>query len=181
MRTMKKWSAVFVALVGTLLLANSAWAGCIEDTEVNSYQVEITPDTECLDISVRGTECTGGVEVVLTNGCDAAYAPSEDDWTCEGDICNYDDESNLIDIPAGGAAFIRTYDYEDDVETTQAFQGTLDGQDLDINVTFDASVTNDYSGCTQAPGEPSASWIAVVLGLLSLGYLNRREGAEAAR
>lgn len=180
MRTMKTWSAVFAVLVGTLLSAQPAWAGCPQGTTVNSYAVEITPDTECLDISLSGSQCGDTVEVLLQNNCDASYVPAEDGWQCEAEPCNETDRFEVIDVPPGGSALIRDYEVASDTETTVSYQGTLDGQPLEVAVTYNASVSEYRGACSQAAGQPSASWIAIVLGLLSLGYLNRRERAEAA-
>ena len=150
---MVRWiSGVILALMS--LVSIDAFAGCSEDTEVDSAVIEVLPESDCLVLDVVGNECVGGADLVVTNNCPEVFIVDEVGYS--------------LSILSGEEGNIRM-PLNDGEDMTHVVNGSLGAQDISISVTYTGRVTNIYEGCTAAGGAPSS-----LLALLALFGLRRR-------
>ncbi|MEZ4458250.1 MAG: hypothetical protein R3E66_00705 [bacterium] len=117
------------------LAGQTAHAGCVEDTEVTSAVVHVSPEVECLVLDVTGTECVGGAILVISNACPETF---EVDSNCSGCVLRAESGGDLeLQIPLN-----------DGEVTTHQVLGRLGAQTVTIDLEYEGQVTDTYEGCS---------------------------------
>lgn len=154
---MIRWiSGVTLALLSVASV--DAFAGCIEDTEVDSAVIEVLPESDCLVLDVVGNECVGGADLVISNNCPEVFVVDCD--SCSSVLAG---EEGRIRMPL-----------DDGEDMVHVVNGSLGTQDISISVRYSGRVTNIYEGCTSAGAAP-ISFLALLAGVFGL-RLRRRRG-----
>ncbi len=173
-----KICALLLSVFSTITLSYSiAEAGCTSDSEVISHDVKITPELPCLNVTLDGDGCTGGVTATFDNQCE-----TEISITGHEVFEAYDVDDNLVDtvyeatlppsknVPEKDR--IQNSDTSkveiiDGKQETLTYTAAIGETKHEIEITYTATQTETEGGCSTTKSSRSSGLFLV----LGLGFL----------
>lgn len=151
-----------------VLVSTPVFAGCIEDTKVEEFAVTFDLDPNCIVVDVQGNECTGGLNVVLTNNCEYDIVVTTprcietEDVSCDVTIVQMATRSISVD--------------RDGPTTTHFISIQADDADLTLQLVITATADDPYSeGCSSGGMET-----VVPMAFIGLcGFVRRRRTSHS--
>jgi hypothetical protein len=150
---------------------SSAHAGCYATAYVQSYDVSISPDLDCLEIRVHGDTCVGGVDLHIANRCEGFVELTQTSPQCVMNVVGGDPaptDCPTLSVPAGESREyrLRLDDENDGGSYTSVFDIALGEETYVVTATFTYEVRENEGACSTVPmNRPISSGVSLMMGL----------------